>query len=151
MEVAIDFGNNFSSGAKSVQITECDLRVTPGVPSGINYAPPVPNFRPIYEELVFCQRYYFNSLNNNGSGVGTSIKLSVTPMTTGVVPIGMIFLPVPMRIAPVWAFNNPGFSNANSIGQDTLYTNQATSVQVNSTTSASLVSVAFDYVASAEL
>lgn len=58
LEITIDFGNNFSSSSKSVQISECDIRVTPGASAGLNPSPPPPELRPIGTELAFCQRYY---------------------------------------------------------------------------------------------
>src|SRR5882672_2253294 len=35
MEITIDFGNNFSTNGKSVQVTELDIRATPGVSVGL--------------------------------------------------------------------------------------------------------------------
>ena len=35
-----------------------DIRVTPGVSTGVNTNPPPPELRPVAAELVFCQRYY---------------------------------------------------------------------------------------------
>ncbi len=65
LEVTFDLGNNFSSNAKSVQLTDFDIRVTPGVTTGLNSNPPPPELRPIASEVVFCQRY-FVSLNPTG-------------------------------------------------------------------------------------
>ena len=57
LEIVFDFGNNFGSSGKSLQITECDIRVTNGVPTGLNVNPPAPELRPVWSELAFCQRY----------------------------------------------------------------------------------------------
>ena len=58
IEIAFDFGNNFGANTKTLQITECDIRVTPGAASGLNANPPPPELRPIATELGFCQRYF---------------------------------------------------------------------------------------------
>ncbi len=57
LEISFDFGNNFGASANSIQITEIDIRVTPGVATGVNGAPPTPELRPIGSELALCQRY----------------------------------------------------------------------------------------------
>jgi len=61
LEIIFDFGNNFSSSGKDVQITECDIRVTPNASAGLNSSPPPPELRPIAVELPFCQRYFQSS------------------------------------------------------------------------------------------
>jgi hypothetical protein len=72
LEVTIDFGNNFTSGSQSIQITELDIRSTPGVATGINNSPPPPELRPIGVEVPFNQRYF-----------ETSYDAGVTPGTAG--------------------------------------------------------------------
>jgi hypothetical protein len=67
LEISFDFGNNFSSTSKSIQITELDIRVTPGVATGLNSAPPTPELRPIWTELAFCQRYYYATYGNGNA------------------------------------------------------------------------------------
>jgi Major tropism determinant N-terminal domain len=59
LEIAFDFGNNFAAGANSIELTEFDIRATPGVATGQNANPPPPELRPLPQELLFCQRYYF--------------------------------------------------------------------------------------------
>ena len=58
LEIAFDFGNNFGANTKSIQITECDIRVTPGVATGLNANPPPPELRPVATELALCHRYF---------------------------------------------------------------------------------------------
>ena len=74
LEIAFDFGNNFGSSGKLLQITECDVRVTNGVPSGQqtpgNFIPS-PELRPIPVELQFCQRYFETSYDV-GTAPGTA-------------------------------------------------------------------------------
>jgi hypothetical protein len=167
MEVGIDFGNNFSSGAKSIQITECDLRVTPGVPSGLNYAPPVPQFRPIHEELVFCQRYFTKSYSQSvaiGANVGNpngAIVLEALSISGSTLLAGDVKYPVVMRTAPTKTL----YDNAGASGNVSYYTgawNNAGNTfsffaQLDSGFGwvvgpyTNLAGVSFDYTASAEL
>jgi hypothetical protein len=73
MEIVLDFGNNFSTNGKSIKIVETDLRVTPGVTTGLVTTPPPSELRPIFAELPFNQRYYqFGSLSISGYGVNTA-------------------------------------------------------------------------------
>ena len=72
LEIVFDFGNNFGANTKTIQITELDIRVTPGAPTGLNSNPPPPELRPIGMELAFCQRYFSTSLMLNGTGTGTT-------------------------------------------------------------------------------
>ena len=58
LEIAFDFGNNFGSSGKSVQIAECDIRVTNGVSIGLNNNPPAPELRPFGIELLLSERYF---------------------------------------------------------------------------------------------
>jgi hypothetical protein len=69
LQITFDFGNNFSTTAKYVSITECDIRVTPGETLGINNVPPIPELRPITTEYHLCCRYY---QYNNGAIYGTT-------------------------------------------------------------------------------
>ncbi len=64
MEVTFDFGNNFGSNTKAVAITQCDIRVTPGLSTGLCSNPPPPELRPMWMELAFCQRYFETSYGN---------------------------------------------------------------------------------------
>lgn len=145
-EVAIDFGNNFSSGAKTIQITECDLRVTPGVPSGINYAPPEPQFRPIHEELLFCQRYYFDPANGGSS---TIFQVTANALSSGVLVSGMIFYTGPMRITPSATPRNQAYTNASALSLTPTTIGAQTSFTLTSATSPG--SVLFNAAFSAEL
>lgn len=87
LEIMFDFGNNLASG-QSVQITELDIRVTPGVATGQNSNPPSPELRPITLEQAACFRYYL--LLNQGLGFAFS-----TTAATFVFP-----LVIPMRATP---------------------------------------------------
>jgi hypothetical protein len=52
LEISFDFGNNFGVNTKSIQITEIDIRVTPGVATGLNGTPPPPELRPIFRGVA---------------------------------------------------------------------------------------------------
>ena len=103
-EITIDLGNNFSTSGKTVQITELDIHGTPGVATGLNSAPPTPEFRPLSAELPICRRYYTTSYGN-GVAPGTATRnglvnlgfqgLSPTQPTAG----GTLF-PAEMRATP---------------------------------------------------
>lgn len=113
LEISFDFGNNFGSPSQFIQITELDVRSTPGVATGINNGPPLPELRPIGAELPFNQRYYETSYGN-GVAPGTvttsgqirtilyasgSMSWSVVSMYTGfkaqkrAAPTGTVYSP----------------------------------------------------------
>lgn len=80
--------NVLNSNAKTVQITQADLRATPGLPVGLNSAPPPSELRPISEETVFCQRYY--EFSSGGGGVCI--------YSGNVVNTGVYYLTVPYKV-----------------------------------------------------
>jgi hypothetical protein len=89
LEIVFDFGNNFGANTKTVQITELDIRVTPGAATGLNSNPPPPELRPVATELPFCERYYRNA---NFFSIGTV-------STSSTVDFPVEFIP-PMRASP---------------------------------------------------
>ena len=99
LEITFDFGNNFSTTGKSVQITELDIRPTPGVATGLNSSPPVPEMRPIQVELALCQRYFEASydIGTAPGTVTTNGAAFLRPPSTSV-DIGVSYK-VPKRIA----------------------------------------------------
>ncbi|QEL19346.1 hypothetical protein [Limnoglobus roseus] len=95
LEITIDCGNNFTTTGKSVEMSEPDIRVTAGVPTGLNASPPTVDFRPTATELAICQRYLPSfAASSVGSTLGTAGLTSST--------VGRITLPFPVqtRIAP---------------------------------------------------
>jgi len=76
LEISWDLGALTSN---SVAIGQADIRATPGVATGLNAAPPLPELRPTGTELLFCQRYYQKSYNYS-----TAPGSAVTVMTQGV-------------------------------------------------------------------
>ncbi len=94
LEVVFDFGNNFGANTKTVQITECDIRVTPGATSGLNSNPPPPELRPVFAELPFCQRYYWqttSTFNPVGYGGGNYFSYVSFPVTMRAAPTAANF------------------------------------------------------------
>lgn len=57
LEVILDFGASLNSSGNHVYVSQADIRVTPGVSTGLNSSPPAPEIRPITSELPACQRY----------------------------------------------------------------------------------------------
>lgn len=96
LEILFDFGNNFGANTKTVQITECDIRVTPGAAAGLNANPPTPELRPVAVEFAFCQRYYFRRNAQSSSDVITVMQAFASNGVFG----KLLDLPVTMRIAP---------------------------------------------------
>jgi hypothetical protein len=48
-----------NTSGKTIIVSEVDLQVTPGLTTGLNSAPPMPEFRLVPEELLICQRYFY--------------------------------------------------------------------------------------------
>ncbi|GEP58965.1 hypothetical protein [Reyranella soli] len=72
-EVKIDFGNNFSSNSKYVQVIAAEVRVTPGLSIGLNSSPPIPELPNVAAELQRSKRYY-RSTYPNGITPGTNVS-----------------------------------------------------------------------------
>jgi len=147
LEILFDFGNNFSSSSKTVQITELDIRVTPGAATGLNSNPPPPELRPVATELGFCQRYYVNTANIGTTGnvagfayTGGSGSGRLTPS---------IQFPVFMRAAPSVTFSNQTYSNASAL--TTSQINAMGLLPSLTASAAGIFGATFDYAATAEL
>jgi hypothetical protein len=75
-EINIDFGNNFSSAAKSVTIGGgFDMRPTPGLATGLNSSPPVPFVPDANSEMGWNKRFFQTSYPN-GTAPGSDIHLT---------------------------------------------------------------------------
>jgi hypothetical protein len=94
LEIAFDFGNNFGANTKTLQITECDIRVTPGAGTGLNANSAPPELRPVPGELAFCQRYYEVSYYDGEEGDFYSAEYNSSTF------IARWFFAVPKRAAP---------------------------------------------------
>jgi hypothetical protein len=106
LEISFDFGNNFGSSSNTIQITEVDIRATPGVSTGLNSNPPPPELRPVAAEIGFCQRYY---------AIGGSAGIPPFPSTSGNIgnlalvvtssfALSAVNFPVAMRVSPTVTF-----------------------------------------------
>jgi hypothetical protein len=103
LEVAFDFGNNFSTTAKTLQISECDIRVTPGETLGVNNVPPLAELRPITVEYHHCCRYY---QYNNGNLYGTTAPTGGAAYATWSFKTQMRATPTIAGTAPATTYQN---------------------------------------------
>lgn len=97
IEVAFDFGNNFSTNGKYIQITELDIRTTPGMASGLVYSPPAGMLRPIVEEFLINQRYLV-CLNTSALSYGKFAWARANSTTIAYGPL--VGINTPLRAAP---------------------------------------------------
>jgi hypothetical protein len=107
LQITFDFGNNFGANTKTIQITECDIRVTPGATAGQqNNSPPPPELPSIAIELQFCQRYF----STNEFGATNNSTMSTFPgfaSASNTIHVANIVLPVTMRAVPTITFFSP--------------------------------------------
>ena len=168
LEVAFDFGNNFSTTGKSIQITEVGVSATQGVPfTGLNSFPPPVELRPYNVELLFCQRYFTTSFlpgTTPAQNVGTVTGEAVWPIltTTGFQTSSYIPWPVLMFAIPTVVTFNPAAANAEARDENASADGSSTGVvsrtvrgaRFRSTASASSVAnniFGLHYTASAEI
>src|SRR5579885_2334118 len=112
LEITFDFGNNFGSNTKVVQLTECDIRVTPSLSTGLCSTPPLPELRPVGMELAFCQRYYAQSYGSGAapgtSGIAGVIASNLPSSIPNAYVYDTVVFPVMMRATPtinLYSFN----------------------------------------------
>lgn len=106
LSIDIDFGNNFSTSGKSVTIGGgFDCSATPGVATGLNAAPPLPEPRSAADDITWCQRFFFSTYDN-GVAPGTSIINGILDMssTSGAGGGAGVMLPVRLRGDPSVSF-----------------------------------------------
>ncbi|MGB4101078.1 MAG: hypothetical protein WBK91_04140 [Alphaproteobacteria bacterium] len=122
LEVTIDFGGALNAGSKIVYLTAPDVRYTPGVSTGLNATPPVPELRPPSTESLLCQRYLFAFGNQGSTGV---IPYKSQRVTTTLVDT-LVPFPVAMREAPSLQSTAPSWPGASPSGnQINMYNNVA--------------------------
>jgi Major tropism determinant N-terminal domain len=133
LEIIVDFGNNFGSSSKDIQITECDIRVTPGATAGqTNSNPPPPELRPVAIETLFCQRYLYVIAPGATDALISEVGLAYGA-GAAVCPVGY---PATMRSAPALAISAAGdFAPATSTAGVAA---DFTSVTLNSNSTTSL-------------
>lgn len=108
----IDFDCNTAlTAAQSCQITAADIRVTPGVSTGINSTPPPPELHPIATELAFCQRYYENLAFPYQSAFGGQYVTAGIVSSSSAAIFPYITFTVPMRAAPIVTLPPVGLSS----------------------------------------
>jgi len=108
VEISLDFGNNFGSSAKSVQLTELDVRVTPGVVTGVNSTPPPVELPPLAFELPFCMRYYYRRSSQSSLDYLGNLQAFSTGAAFGKI----LDLPTPMRAAPTMSCSSASHLSA---------------------------------------
>ena len=105
-EIKIDFGNNFSTNAKTVTVTAADFRVTPNVATGLNSSPPTPELLPIQAMSMWCRRY-FQASYDNGTAPGTATTNGLAGNGFGasnIAGVGWVTFIPEMRAAPTFAY-----------------------------------------------
>jgi len=165
LQVIFDFGNNFSSTSKFVQVAELDIRVTPFAPVGLNAAPPPPELRPIVAEMPFCQRYLQKSYNQAtppGANVGAGGGLVFFSGPQNNFWGNMQRFPTVMRTVPpaLTTYDNAGNAGKVSYATTGSWTTGGALQQLTPWDSgfiwvfgptASTTNISFDFTASAEL
>lgn len=111
----VDFDCNTAlSAAQACEITAADIRVTPGVSTGVNTSPPPPELRPVIAELASCQRYYETGFGNGVTPANsTSAYMEVTglwPSANTVISPWITFA-VQKRATPSLTFYSPNLGS----------------------------------------
>jgi len=157
-QIYLDLGNNFSTGAKTAAIAEADIRVTPGVSTGLNGSPPIPEMRSIMFEMAFNARYFQSSYDNGVSpttntGVGL-MQLQWSSTTSS--PYFPVMFATQMRADPtVTIYANDGTtgsisSNAGDLTASVQH-NGMTGFTGGTSSGTAVIWIAFHYSATAEL
>jgi hypothetical protein len=132
-------GTNLNSAAQLIAVSMADIRVTPGLPVGLNHNPPPVEHRSFQAEFAYCQRYF---------QVGQLISGGASTVATQTIYMSSM-LPVIMRAGPTVTPNIVQLNNltglaAGSYGGYTVY------LQSSSVAAGAYVFVA-SFTASAEL
>jgi len=88
--VNLNYGASLNAATGNIIITDCDLRVTPGLPVGLNVTPPPPEMRDVVSDALLCLRYFWT--------VGNLIALTTANPTW--LTQATYLLPVPQRGLP---------------------------------------------------
>ena len=101
-EIDLDCNAGFTSISVNCRFAAADIRVTPGVSTGVNTNPPPPELRPIATEMAFNQRYYQVSYYTTDP-TSTSIAIDfVSGFLSGNAAFFTLKFAVPMRAAPTF-------------------------------------------------
>lgn len=113
-EFIFDFGNNFSTTGKDIVIAEADVRVTPGVATGLNSTPPLPELRPMFAELGFNLRYFevLSTQNNGNAAYGIAQIASTTRAVLSLAWKAVKRAPPTVTLSAIsdWAYFNAGIT-----------------------------------------
>ena len=114
-QIDLLFGGALNGSSGYIDVGRADVRVTPGLSTGLNSSPPTPELRPISVELPFNQRY-FDSSYDNGVAPGTATASGEFMIVSiGNSQVQAIYIPrPPMRADPTLAFYSP---NTGAIGK----------------------------------
>ena len=106
-EVDLDCNAGFTTISVNCRFAAADIRVTPGVTTGINTVPPAPELRSVSAELASCQRFWVTSYGNNvAPGTATRNGMVFVNYDSGGALTGYAstFFPVPMKSSPTLAY-----------------------------------------------
>jgi hypothetical protein len=107
----VDFDCNAAfTASTSCLITAADIRVTPGVATGINANPPPPELRPIGIEMALNQRYFWQ----NAPGVQFA-SLAAGQVVNATLAEFHLQYPVPMRSPPTLAISNTAVASNGAV------------------------------------
>ena len=120
LEIVFDFGNNFGANSRIIQITECDIRVTNGIPAGLTPSNLIPTaeLRPIHIELSANQRYFASSFGNSNApanDTGLYYETAGFYYTATGIASALIPFPTQMRAVP----STVTFYSSNNVGSPT--------------------------------
>ena len=109
-QTLINFGSALAASGY-ILIGSCDLRVTPGLATGLNNNPPNPEFKPAALDLLDCSRYSVYSPLANG------LLFQSYAGTSGTYVAGPVYFPVPMIFVPTITITGVGsYVNCSSAG-----------------------------------
>jgi hypothetical protein len=97
-QVTLDCNTALTS-AQHCWATAADIRITPGLSTGINAAPPTPELHYVGSELALCQRYYWQSSAIASEGYASGFSDSSTSAQF------LIPFPTIMRAAPTLSYS----------------------------------------------
>lgn len=118
LEIEISFGALLNANTKYIYVTDADLRLTPGVATGINTTPPIVETRPFGIEEILCKRFFQKSFQyatapaQNAGRPG--VETATSSGTASALAVNIrVRLPVRMFGSPSVTTYNPAAANNN--------------------------------------
>jgi len=117
LEIIVDFGATLNGAGRHIYMSLADARNTPGVATGINNSPPLPEIRPLSIERAINERYLETSFiegtapAQNAGAVNAVTVLQNTGASTNTVCPWIPFRTL-KRAAPTITLYNPSAANA---------------------------------------